>query len=209
MNLPVSSSTKNAYVYDRADLWKNETVGHIRKDLLRFAHSQVRNRETAEDIVQDTLAAALAASDRFEDRAALKTWLFKILKNRIIDLLRGGWHKKRVALQEAFEDDASFSSLFKANESWKFEDMPSHWGDPERSLENQQFWLVFETCLADMPEATARVFGMREILGMEVSEICQELGISQSNCWVILHRARMLLRASLQEQWYGGVVQGK
>ncbi|NOR51811.1 MAG: RNA polymerase subunit sigma, partial [Gammaproteobacteria bacterium] len=60
---------------------------------------------------------------------------------------------------------------------------------------------VFEICLDVMAETTARVFTLREFLGLDPAEICSELGISESNCWVILHRARSRLRLCLEERW--------
>lgn len=174
----------------------------LRKDLLRFAVLQLRNRELAEDVVQEALAAALAASDRFEQRATLKTWVFSILKNKIIDALRDRWTKGRIDIADAVGDDADFDGLFNAKGYWQASEMPSHWGNPEQTLENQRFWQTFEFCMTKMPETTARVFSMREFLGLTVEEICKELTITSSNCWVILHRARMSLRLCLQQHWF-------
>ena len=81
--------------------------------------------------------------------------------------------------------------------------MPSSWGNPEQSFTNRQFWDVFEACMQNLPDTTARVFAMREFLGLEAAEIRKELGITTSNCWVILHRARMQLRIGLQQRWFG------
>ena len=81
---------------------------------------------------------------------------------------------------------------------------PARWADPEASFEQQQFWQVFEACLDHLPAKTARVFMMREILGLETDEICKEAGISTSNCWVVLHRARLALRACLEQRWFAG-----
>jgi RNA polymerase sigma-70 factor (ECF subfamily) len=69
-------------------------------------------------------------------------------------------------------------------------------------MENQEFWRVLQACLDNLPEATARIFTMREVLGLEVEEICKELSITPSNCWVVLHRARMGLRLCLQKRWF-------
>lgn len=79
---------------------------------------------------------------------------------------------------------------------------PPRWGDPEQTFSDKQFWKVFELCMSRMPENTARVFFMRELLGLEVDDICKELSITTSNCWVILHRARMSLRLCLQQRWF-------
>lgn len=74
--------------------------------------------------------------------------------------------------------------------------------DPEQSFENQAFWHIFDLCMNNLPEATARVFSVPELSGLEVSDICKELAITPSNCWVILHRARVSLRLCLQQRWF-------
>jgi RNA polymerase sigma-70 factor (ECF subfamily) len=185
--------------------WDDGSLVALRKDLLRFAFLQLRNRDIAEDVVQETLVAALAAQARYEGRAAVKTWVFGILKNKIIDVLRDSWNKKRVHLADAedYGHDSDFDVLFKENERWQQGEMPARWGDPQQAMENQQFWAVLEICMTRMPETTARVYSMREFLGLEVAEICKELDITSSNCWVILHRARMILRLCLQQRWFG------
>lgn len=181
---------------------RNEAMlAQLRRDLLRFAMLQLRNRELAEDVVQEALAAAIGAGDRFEQRASVKTWVFSILKNKIIDVFRDRWNKNRFDVVEAC-DESDFDVLFKENERWQRSEMPASWGDPEQSFENVEFWQIFDICMNNLPEATARVFTMREFLGLEAHEICKELGISTSNCWVILHRARMSLRLCLQQRWF-------
>jgi RNA polymerase sigma-70 factor (ECF subfamily) len=186
----------------QAPLWDEASLAQLRRDMLRFARLQLRNTEMAEDVVQEALAAACAASGRFEHRSSVKTWMFTILKNKIVDLLRDRWQKNRIDVGEA-SDESDLDVLFKANDRWQRDELPSSWGDPEQSFSNQQFWDVFEACMQNLPDATARVFGMREFLGLEVTDICKELGIKTSNCWVILHRARMQLRVCLQQCWFG------
>jgi RNA polymerase sigma-70 factor (TIGR02943 family) len=185
--------------------WHDGSLEGLRKDMLRFAQLQLRNRDLAEDVVQEALIAALAGRARFQGRAAAKTWVFGILKNKIIDVLRDSWNKKRVLLPDTAEsdDDRAFDVLFNANERWQRTEMPAYWSDPHQTLENRQFWEILEICMTGMPEKNARVYSMREFLGMEVSEICKELSISPSNCSVMLHRARMALRVCLQQRWFG------
>lgn len=176
-------------------------LAQLRRDLLRFAMLQLRNRELAEDVVQEALAAAIGAGKRFEHRASVKTWVFSILKNKIIDVFRDRWNKNRFDVVDAC-DESDFDVLFMENERWNRSEMPAAWGDPEQSFANAEFWQIFDICMNNLPEAAARVFTMREFLGLEADEICKELGISPSNCWVILHRARMNLRLCLQQRWF-------
>lgn len=179
-----------------------DALMRLRTELLRFATLQLRNAEQAEDVVQEALASAFAAGSKFEQRASYKTWVFSILKNKIIDVMRDRWNRNKIDLTDAAGDPSDFDGLFNRNAHWQPEERPSDWGNPEASLESSEFWQIFELCMNNLPEATARVFSMREFLGLETEEICKELSLSASNCWVILHRARMSLRICLQQNWF-------
>lgn len=178
----------------------------LRPDLLRFARLQLRDAGAAEDAVQETLLAALTGSKNFESRSSYKTWLISILRNKIVDIIRVQGREVPVSALARDEeaDDALAETLFEPDGHWRAEVRPARWADPEASFEQQQFWQVFEACLDHLPAKTARVFMMREILGLETDEICKEAGISTSNCWVVLHRARLALRACLEQRWFAG-----
>ena len=175
-----------------------------RRDMIKFAHLQLRDAAQAEDVVQEALAAALDNARGFAGRAALKTWIFAILKNKIVDLIRVQARTTNISALGSVEEsmDETFESLFKANAHWNPQARPSDWGDPEETLRQQRFWDVFDACLKHLPENTARVFMMREFLEFETTEVCRELSISTSNCNVILHRARNGLRRCLEKNWF-------
>lgn len=185
---------------------RQNELNALRPDLLRFARLQLRDAGAAEDAVQETLLAALTGSHAFENRSSFKTWLISILRNKIIDIIRGQSREvSATSLADDEEgDDLLNESLFDRRGHWHAAAAPGRWADPEASFEQQQFWRVFEACLDRLPEKTARVFMMREILGLDTEEICKENRISTSNCWVVLHRARMGLRACLETNWYAG-----
>lgn len=177
--------------------------GERRPDLVRFAVLQLRDQSLAEDVVQEALMAAMQAVGQFEGRSSLKTWVFSILKRKIIDALRTGRREVSASqLTTGNDDERDFDELFNERGFWATEHKPHRWTEPEDSLEQQQFWGIFELCLEHLPTRTAQVFSMRELLGLETDEICKELAITTSNCWVILHRARMGLRLCLEEQWF-------
>lgn len=174
-----------------------------RRDLVRFAALQLRDRTLAEDVVQETAVAAVQNAAQFAGRSSLKSWVFAILKRKIIDALRAG--RRDAPSPDAIDEDTrQVDAAFDQRGFWAVRHKPQRWSDPEDSLEQQQFWQVFELCLDGLPERTAQVFSMRELLGLETDEICDELGISSGNCRVILHRARMGLRACLEERWFAG-----
>lgn len=188
------------------DLDRQRELNALRPDLLRFARLQLRDAGAAEDAVQETLLAALTGSHRFESRSSYKTWLISILRNKIIDTIRSQSREVSASSLAADEtgDDLLNDSLFDRRGHWQDSARPGRWADPEASFEQQQFWKVFEACLDHLPAKTARVFMMREFLGFETDEICKEAGISTSNCWVVLHRARLGLRTCLETNWFAG-----
>ncbi|HEY5994064.1 MAG TPA: sigma-70 family RNA polymerase sigma factor [Gallionellaceae bacterium] len=180
----------------------DDALPAMRHDMLKFARLQLRDEAAAEDAVQEALAAAISARAQFGNRAQLKTWVFGILKHKIVDIIRARARSPGAgqAIEEIPED--AYDDLFNQQDRWQEESRPSGWGNPEQSYASRQFWLVFELCLTRLPENTARIFMMREMLGLETAEICKELSISSTNCWVVLHRARMGLRLCLEERWF-------
>jgi len=175
----------------------------LRADMLRFADLQLRDRAMAEDLVQEAIEAALRKASSFNGQSTLKTWVFAILRNRIIDHLRQA--SRTVNMSSLVDDDEDWSekleAMFTEHGAWRDGPSPVAWPDPQESMQTQQFWLVFETCLDHLPPATGRVFMMREFLGFDSGEICRQLSISTSNCHVILHRARLKLRTCMDTGW--------
>jgi RNA polymerase sigma-70 factor (ECF subfamily) len=166
--------------------------------LLRYASLQLRDRHAAEDVVQETLLAALAGQAGFGGRSNLRTWLTGILKHKIVDVIR------RVGSETAREtsvgSDEEFEALFDQRGHWSAP-QPA-WSNPDGSLEQKQFFATLEECLARLPAKTSRAFMMREHLGMETDEICKELKVTATHCWVLLYRARMALRQCLEANWF-------
>ena len=169
--------------------------------LLRVARLQLRDTALAEDVVQDTLTAALTAQGSFSGKSSVKTWLTGILKHKIVDAIR---KKQREPVAASSLDDEAdledFEGLFRENGAWQAP--PADWGDPEQALNRRQFFDIMEFCLEKLPPNTARVFMMREVMELETDEICKELTINANNLWVILYRARMALRQCLEQNWF-------
>ena len=202
LSIPVDAATA------RADhRWHNRAVPPNLRDeiedlrgyLLRYASLQLRNREQAEDAVQETLVAALAAEQSFAGRSNVRTWLTGILKHKIVDTIR---RSSRERTRESADGEASIEdldALFDETGHWR--EPPQAW--PEQALEDKQFLQALEKCLALLPARTGRVFLMREHLGFETADICKELGITPTHCWVLLYRARTALRECLEKGWLG------
>lgn len=168
--------------------------------LLRVAMLQLRDDDLAEDVVQDTLLAALQGATAFAGRASLKTWLTGILKHKIVDAIRRKTREPAFASLEEESQLDDFDALFDETGHW--ENPPAEWGDPETELSRHQFFDIMQLCLEQLPANTARVFMMREVMELTSEEICKELAITSTNLWVILYRARMALRQCLEQNWF-------
>ena len=181
----------------------NEFLEALRLQMLKFATVQLSDSHLAEDAVQEALIGALKNAKSFGGRAALKTWVFAILKNKIADALR---QKQRLvyagSLMHEDEEDEDFSALFDARGFWQKDERPVAWANPEEALRQGDFWRVFEVCLDRLPGNQARVFMMREFVELESDEICKAVGITVSNLNVMLHRARLRLRECLENRWF-------
>ncbi len=178
------------------------TVADLRPMLLKIARLQLRNDTWAEDVVSETLIAALEGAGRFEGQSQVKTWVVGILKHKIIDQFRkNGREVSAEAEQEASEAE-DFEDVFKDDGHRRDRPLPT-WGDPEACLNRNQFLEVLQACVDRLPVGLARIFMMREWLEYETDEICKEMGITSTNCFVMLYRARMRLRECLELNWFG------
>jgi RNA polymerase sigma-70 factor (TIGR02943 family) len=173
-------------------------VETLRPLLMRFARTQLRNDAWAEDAVSETLLAALEKPQSFAGQSQLKTWLIGILKHKVVDQLRR--HAREATVLDTDDGTDLDELLFAADGHWR--ESPPDWGNPEHALGERQFFAALEACIELLPGVQGRVFMMREWLGLESDEICKELGISTTNLWVLLHRARLRLRDCLQQRWF-------
>lgn len=178
-----------------------QRLADVRPRLLAFARLQLGDQAQAEDLVQEALTSAWEGLARFEGSAQLETWVFGILKHKLIDEIR---HRTREQTTGFDPDDLpEVDGLFNQRAHWLPAARPKVWSEPEQACLQDGFWQVFDFCVLHLPESTARVFSMRELMGLETTEICEALAISEQNCWVILHRARLKLRACLESGWFG------
>jgi RNA polymerase sigma-70 factor (ECF subfamily) len=181
--------------------------------LYRFAHFRVRDEAVAEDLVQETLLAALQSRENYAGRGSERTWLTGILKHKIVD------HFRKVAKLNQFNsiegEEFEHNELFMQEGEWtghwvaalnpdKADELgPIEWNtNPAAMLEQGEFWETFKKCLSPLPPRIASAFTMREVDGLETDEICNILGISANNLWVMLHRARTQLRRCLEVNWF-------
>jgi len=180
---------------------QGEELEHYRDYLLRYATLQLRDVGAAQDAVQETLLAALEGLHRFSGDSSVKTWLTGILKHKIVDHLRRQSREQPLTQDDERSEVDAVDALFKRDGHWQ--QRPGDWGDPDRLLENKLFLEALEKCTQNLPARTARVFMMRDVMDIETDTICKELNITATNCWVMLHRARLSLRECLEITWFG------
>lgn len=171
--------------------------------LYHFALSRLRDTTLAEDFVQDALLAALRAKERFEGRSSERSWLVGILKNKILDHFRKAGRETTFTDLEFFtgEEDQMFEPG-AGGMHWSADHAPSEWTQAGSSLDREEFWKAFHHCTAKLPDKIARVFLLREVDDMASDKICESLNITDSNLWVMLHRARLALRQCLEKNWF-------
>lgn len=166
--------------------------------LFRQALWRLRDRDAAEDIAQETWIAAWQARATWNGKGKPRSWLAGILRHKVMDHLRSKY-RHGVPPEAELEPGDEGLAVFDSRGMWK--EPAAAWGDPAEALESAAFWAVLEICARVMPESQYRVFVMRELDELETPEICRTLDISQENCHVLLHRARMRLRLCLDRKW--------
>jgi len=155
--------------------------------LLGYAARMVGSRSLAEDVVQDSLVSAYEAIGRFDGRASLKTWMFRIVHNKAIDEIRRA--KRYVDLPE---DDPE-ASYFDARGKWA-DGYPT---GAEDLIDSKRMLAEVRAALDRLPHAHREVLLLKEVHGLDSAEICAALEISPGNLRIRVHRARKALRAAV------------
>jgi RNA polymerase sigma-70 factor (ECF subfamily) len=167
--------------------------------LYGYALSRMKDPTIAEDLVQETLLAALNDQKSFEGRSSLRTWLIAILKHKIIDYLRKASREQPLDDRELGADVSD--TFFDEKGNWM--SRPANWTtDPTELLEQKEFLEVFTRCLSELPARQAHAFRLREMDGLDCGGICNVMEITSSNCWVMLYRARMNMRQCIEANWF-------
>ncbi len=167
--------------------------------LFNYAIMRISDRETARDMVQDTFLAALRGTTSFRGDSSEKTWLFSILKNKIIDHYRKNAAENVVPLSE---DDAGHDYYFGEDGGWKDTTKPSDWSaSGQDEYRSKEFFDTLQRCLSKLTAQCRAVFSLKYLDELESDEICKELSVSPSNYWVIMHRAKLVLRHCIEKNW--------
>jgi RNA polymerase sigma-70 factor (ECF subfamily) len=173
-----------------------EWVALYADNLYSWALHKTTNKETAEDLVQDTFMAAVQSFEKFEGKSNPKTWLFAILNNKIVDHYRSNLKKP------AINDAAFIDTFFDKVEHWRAEESPQAWQDDEHLLDNAAFQNTLSNCMKKLPESWHAALQSKYLEEKKSELICQELNISVTNYWQMLHRAKLQLRKCLELNWF-------
>lgn len=166
--------------------------------LYNYTIVRVNDKDIAQDLVQDTFLAGLKSMKNFKGEASERTWLISILKRKIIDYYRKINSKKGQA-----EVRMNYSEDSDSEGDWLEERVADPFDKTaEDAMQNEELGEAIYRCLEKLPKKQAEVFKMKSIEGYETEVICNELNITASNLWVIIHRARTAMAQCLKENWF-------
>jgi RNA polymerase sigma-70 factor (ECF subfamily) len=179
-----------------------EWVHQFSDELYSWAFFKTSSKEVAEDLVQDTFLAAFHKIDSFEGKSQPKTWLFSILNNKVIDYYRlsARTTKKNFRLTENSSYEIS-DELFNSYGCWKSNDIKALWDQEEELLDNPDFNAIMEECMNELPQKWNLAVTSKYLTDKKTEAICQELEITTSNYWQIVHRSKLLLKKCLELKW--------
>lgn len=174
------------------DLW----VKRYADFLFNYGISRVNDPIIVEDLVQETFLSAVKSAKNFKGQSTEKTWLTAIFKRKIVDHYRKINSKKaklETPMNRLSEERRAMIADGGVTEAFEV-------GDAE--IERQELASALQSCIMDLKGNQLKVFQMKTIEQMDTEEICNELGISASNVWVLLHRARVQLKNCMKQKWY-------
>jgi RNA polymerase sigma-70 factor (TIGR02943 family) len=167
------------------------------RELYAWALHKVSDPELAKDLVQDTFLAAVEKGEKFKGTSNPKTWLFAILNHKIIDFYRKKTKNRVIA------ESGRYFDFFGEDGTWKTEKRPLAWDDTDQNLlDNSDFLVILNKCLDALPDIWHACIKLKYIMNKNGEEICQELGISATNFWQIVHRAKLQLRECVEIKWF-------
>lgn len=177
-------------------------VNQYSDELFSWALYKTSSKETAEDLVQETFLAAFHKIDTFQGKSQPKTWLFSILNNKVVDHYRisAKTTKQTFSISETNGFELT-DGLFNDTENWKNNEINPIWDQEEELLDNPDFNDAMQKCMEDLPQKWKFAVTSKYLTDKKADEICQELEITVSNYWQIVHRAKLLLKKCLEMKW--------
>ncbi len=170
-------------------------------DLLRWAEYRLGDANLAQDMVQETFIAAFENLHQFKGDSNPKTWLSRILRNKIVDYFRSAYYRKNVFESQNGDEDSSSDHFFEQGH-WKkgiWDDVS--WEQDDSLMDRENFQELFKGCMDNLPTLWRDVLAAKFFAQEKGSEISQEFNISTSNYWQIIHRAKLSLKKCLEVYW--------
>jgi len=165
--------------------------------MISWTMYKIADTETAKDIVQDTFLAIVKNIDKFNNESNPKTWIFSILNNKIAD-----YYRKKYK-EPVTTDFNSYSAFFTQDGDWITEKQPKDWHEEDKNLlDDTVFQSVLNKCIDNLPSKWNALVKMKFLDEKETENICQELEISTTNMWQMMHRAKLKLRQCLEINWF-------
>lgn len=197
-NIPCSPADCSAWVEQYGDM------------LYRIALSRVNDEDHAQDLVQETFLSALRGYAMFQGQASVGTWLVSILKHKIIDSYKHSYREVTLSSLGANTDESIFfrdhQDLYEGH--WKRSHLPKSLPQfhtqsvlPDSTLEHQELMTLLHRCMQALPKGMRQIFVMRTVDDIDTEEICKDLGVSESNVWTTLHRARTRVRQCIEKYY--------
>lgn len=177
-------------------------VNQFSDELYSWAFFKTSSKEIAEDLVQDTFLSAFYKIESFEGKSQPKTWLFSILNNKVIDHYRlsARTTKKNLSMTENSGNELSNSIFYKTG-CWETYNINPVWDQEQELLDNPEFNAIMESCMEDLPQKWKLAVTSKYLSEKKTETICQELEITASNYWQIVHRSKLLLKKCLELKW--------
>lgn len=164
--------------------------------LFSWAYYKVSEKELADDLVQDTFLAAFQSYHKFRKESEPQTWLLSILNNKIIDHYRKQARNTTVSIN--YKEDI----FFNKHGEWRDEASPQQWDTDPHLLDDHEFLKTLRSCMDKLSPAWSSVMQLKYLEQKDGKEICQDLGITSSNFWQILCRAKLQVRACIEKNWF-------
>lgn len=180
--------------------WVNEYGDY----LFQWAYHKTGNVNTSEDLVQESFLAAVKNYSKFKGNSSPKTWLVRILNNKIIDYYRKN-AKKMLSIDDLEVQNAKqfTDSFFDSGDNWEANGLEGAWENENHLLDNPSFSQTMKVCIEDLPPKWRMAVLSKYIMEKEAILICQELNITKSNYWQVIHRSKLLLKKCLELKWFG------
>ena len=173
--------------------------------MYNWALFKTSNKESAEDLVQDSFLTAYQQLEKFRGDSNPKTWLLAILNNKISAYYRKQYRNQAILNEQdgRLPGNGIFMIMFDEDDNWKKTEKPLDWGaDENQLLDDEEFNIVLTSCLGKLPEHWRSAAHLKFIEQKKGELICQELNIAPTNFWQILHRAKLQLRKCLEINWF-------